>query len=350
MRKPIPGYRYFECDMCGTEWKTPTRDHTSPSGEHCISCDNPNSVSPWSSEPVALPLDANGNLTIPDTPEEIKCDDPSVIAVLPVGDGFMAAEAKHDIRLGDVLKRNEDGTVSPIVFDTKTVPVSEDFLQDSMRRNVKHFIEKATQETGEFDSATTVDSLKAIVDDYFTSVMGVLTPPLDIKTELDEKTGILSFEVSSKAKQTYSSRKFIEDLKDGLFPEHMKDHPPQISYLEYKLSLSLAKDGFCPIVYLDDKKIKIVLVFNNDLKAVNSWNPGVVGSPAYFKFALALNENLSDTSNGIMRDVIQTNTDALNEAIVVCVNDFSEVYKKQHNAYPKIDIQLSRWQTEIYLT
>ena len=35
MRKPVPGMRFFKCDECGYEWKEPSRDCLSPSGEPC---------------------------------------------------------------------------------------------------------------------------------------------------------------------------------------------------------------------------------------------------------------------------------------------------------------------------
>lgn len=35
MRKPIPGFRFFECDECGRKWKSESRDCLSPSGEIC---------------------------------------------------------------------------------------------------------------------------------------------------------------------------------------------------------------------------------------------------------------------------------------------------------------------------
>lgn len=40
MRKPVPGYRYFECENgeCDFTWREHTRDCHSPSGEHCIVC------------------------------------------------------------------------------------------------------------------------------------------------------------------------------------------------------------------------------------------------------------------------------------------------------------------------
>ena len=31
-----PGYRFFYCEECGTEWKDVSRDCTSPSGDTCI--------------------------------------------------------------------------------------------------------------------------------------------------------------------------------------------------------------------------------------------------------------------------------------------------------------------------
>jgi hypothetical protein len=30
-----PGYRYFKCEECGHEWREPSRDCTSMSGEPC---------------------------------------------------------------------------------------------------------------------------------------------------------------------------------------------------------------------------------------------------------------------------------------------------------------------------
>lgn len=34
-----PGFRFFKCEECGSEWKAKSRDCTSPSGETCIKDD-----------------------------------------------------------------------------------------------------------------------------------------------------------------------------------------------------------------------------------------------------------------------------------------------------------------------
>lgn len=341
MRTPIPGYRYFECEECGTDWRTATRDHQSPSGEHCPNCDNPNTMSPMDSVAVELPVDNHGNLVGSYAPEILSAqDDPSVIAVLPVGDSFVAMEAKHDIRLGDALVRNADGTVSPFQHETKTIPMNEEMVMASMRRNAEHFIKEATRSISNIDKKSIEESLQQIVSGYFTSVMGVLTPPLTYKTELNEETNILSFEVISDLSDTrYTPRQFHKAREAGLFPSHMNTQTPEISYLEYHLSQVFAEDGFCPIVYDEGQKIKIELVCNPDLKAVNDWNPGVVSSPDYFKFAMSIPSQYESRDNELF-----------DKAVVTAINKFSEVFRKRHNRYPKVVTQLSNGKTEIHLS
>ena len=38
MRKPVPGYRFFQCEECSEVWNERSRDCLSPSGEHCFNC------------------------------------------------------------------------------------------------------------------------------------------------------------------------------------------------------------------------------------------------------------------------------------------------------------------------
>jgi hypothetical protein len=45
-RKPEAGWRFFECWECGERWKSPCRDHETPSTEACPCGEN---VSPVSS-------------------------------------------------------------------------------------------------------------------------------------------------------------------------------------------------------------------------------------------------------------------------------------------------------------
>lgn len=60
-RKPVPGYRTFECAACLNTWKEKTRDCQSPSGENCPRCDE--FVSPCEFEPhPEWPTDKSGNL------------------------------------------------------------------------------------------------------------------------------------------------------------------------------------------------------------------------------------------------------------------------------------------------
>lgn len=60
-RKPIAGYRFFQCIDCGEEWKEKSRDCLSPSNDTCPSCgsdvfpDNYQQHSEW-------PVDKSGNL------------------------------------------------------------------------------------------------------------------------------------------------------------------------------------------------------------------------------------------------------------------------------------------------
>ena len=59
----IRGWRFFECWECGEKWKSPSRDHGSPSGEDCPCGEF---VSPVSSKPdESIPCDDMGNLIIP---------------------------------------------------------------------------------------------------------------------------------------------------------------------------------------------------------------------------------------------------------------------------------------------
>ena len=61
MRKPIPGWRVFECDACGALFEEASRDCLSPSGEPC-------GCGEWLApvghrEDPRLPVDSAGNLT-----------------------------------------------------------------------------------------------------------------------------------------------------------------------------------------------------------------------------------------------------------------------------------------------
>lgn len=68
MRRPIPGYRFFECYECGNQWKQKTRDCKSPSNETCHNYDEhphgiPIDVPPYDYEIDGnLETDHSGNL------------------------------------------------------------------------------------------------------------------------------------------------------------------------------------------------------------------------------------------------------------------------------------------------
>lgn len=61
MRKLIPGFRYFKCERCWTEWKMQCRDHDTPSGATCMKCHH--FETPYKSEPKPdWETDCGGNL------------------------------------------------------------------------------------------------------------------------------------------------------------------------------------------------------------------------------------------------------------------------------------------------
>lgn len=63
MRRPIPGYRMFQCEACANQWQEATRDCHSPSGEHCPDEDCMEFTSPSGhAEHPEWPTDASGNL------------------------------------------------------------------------------------------------------------------------------------------------------------------------------------------------------------------------------------------------------------------------------------------------
>ena len=59
MRKPIPGYSFFECCECGNHWKSKTRDCTSPSIETCYNCDEHEGDFPIDLMPYTREIDLN---------------------------------------------------------------------------------------------------------------------------------------------------------------------------------------------------------------------------------------------------------------------------------------------------
>lgn len=63
--KPVRrGWRHFRCQECGHQWKWPSRDAFSPSGENCPRCHE--WIHPHQSEVDATILcDKMGNLTVP---------------------------------------------------------------------------------------------------------------------------------------------------------------------------------------------------------------------------------------------------------------------------------------------
>ena len=71
----MPGFRFFKCDECGSEWKSESRDCYSPSGECCLNQDcesmmNGALTSPHNyEEHPEWPTDGSGNL-IPGTDYE----------------------------------------------------------------------------------------------------------------------------------------------------------------------------------------------------------------------------------------------------------------------------------------
>jgi len=64
VRNTRPGYRYFRCDDCGTDWKSASRDYRSASVEHCPNgdCEFQPANSPRGNQFVDLPVDKDGNL------------------------------------------------------------------------------------------------------------------------------------------------------------------------------------------------------------------------------------------------------------------------------------------------
>jgi hypothetical protein len=56
-----PGYRMFKCDNCNREWKEPSRDCTSPSGECCPECNEFTSPHEYE-EHYEWETDRSGNL------------------------------------------------------------------------------------------------------------------------------------------------------------------------------------------------------------------------------------------------------------------------------------------------
>lgn len=60
-RKPIAGYRFYECDECGYSGKQKTRDCHSPSHELCEKCNSEASITGHEEHPE-WPVDKSGNL------------------------------------------------------------------------------------------------------------------------------------------------------------------------------------------------------------------------------------------------------------------------------------------------
>ena len=66
MRKPVPGFRFFECEDedCDFKWRVATRDCESPSGAHCEACGD--FCYPVDCEPhLEWKTDENGNMFVP---------------------------------------------------------------------------------------------------------------------------------------------------------------------------------------------------------------------------------------------------------------------------------------------
>lgn len=61
MRKPVPGWRVFECEACGALFEEASRDCLSPSGEPC-DCGEWLAPVGHREDPL-LPVDSAGNLT-----------------------------------------------------------------------------------------------------------------------------------------------------------------------------------------------------------------------------------------------------------------------------------------------
>lgn len=60
-RKPIAGYRFYDCEECGHSGKQKTRDCHSPSHELCEKCNSEASIT-GSEEHPEWPVDKSGNL------------------------------------------------------------------------------------------------------------------------------------------------------------------------------------------------------------------------------------------------------------------------------------------------
>lgn len=64
------GWRFFRCEDCEAEWRSPSRDARSPSGDGCPECGS--WVHPNHYElDESLPVDLWGNLMIPWTQEPL---------------------------------------------------------------------------------------------------------------------------------------------------------------------------------------------------------------------------------------------------------------------------------------
>lgn len=66
-RKVMRGWRFFECEVCGTHWKETCRDHATPSSSPCRNEDCETrlhgGLSPYKSEQdESLATDGYGNL------------------------------------------------------------------------------------------------------------------------------------------------------------------------------------------------------------------------------------------------------------------------------------------------
>lgn len=60
-----PGWRYFDCETCGTMWKEKSRDCTSPSSVPCknTECEDMYGISPFGHvKRYEWPTDKSGNL------------------------------------------------------------------------------------------------------------------------------------------------------------------------------------------------------------------------------------------------------------------------------------------------
>lgn len=308
------GYRFFECEDCGTEWKTACRDVTSPSGEHCPNengCEFQPIAVPHRYELQTLPTDNHGNLIHEHT--ELNDSPPAIpnVAILPLVRNYGITVGDNEfIANGTLVAIDSNGKASPAKLRDACYDIATQIAKENGNRNSEEF------------HCMVQEELKKLLSPL------VHIPKYDLKaTRLEDG---MSISVQLQPEYAYSSRDSIRDRKAGLFPEPIGSHPIDIAVIEDTIALTTAKKGFGVVIFDYTESITAEVIVSEHIRLFHTLYGHRIGSPEYWNMLVKAKEAFD----------FDKVSEELTPLIVNVINDLSTVFRRRFKRLPVIQIDV----------